>query len=374
MTGSGIERAMNCPTSEVLPHVSRSSVFAEAGTMRHLLLSLIKEKGRDGALAEIPEEHREMCAAIDIEGLPTDLAAEVTYAYDPATQTARELGRNLDRDYSGVRPGEIVGTIDVVGLAPHMAYLGDYKGHERVSAKQNAQLLFPALCLSKMHDITSATLEIIQIGDGDNFRSKWHADIFDIGAYEERLLATVATIAELKESGDLHPVEGKHCKYCPAFDSCPAKTKMIRVMADGAPLDSLLPIRPETAPQALVTLRRMEELTKKARAAVYAYASERPIPTADGKLLGKVTKMGSEKLDGDIVYQVVRNELGQDAADLAVKRIGTKSGIKEAVRAANLDETQKSANDRLLYAIREKGGAKREPKESITEYRPELKQ
>lgn len=376
ITASALARVMACPSSECLVKVIRQSTHADAGTARHQYLENVSKFGAEHALDMLPAEYRDECSAINLEGLPVNLKSEVAFAYDWHTGNARLLDCDGHRDYSSVSENEIPGTIDVVGVSDDSIYVGDFKGFLDVEAKDNAQLLIAALALSKVYDKDTATIEIINIKGSYNKKNSETVDVFDLLKFETSLKKTMQAVLDVK-SGDLKPefYEGEHCKYCPGFDSCPAKTKMLRRMTDGSlgnELEILNPLSPADATHAYRTYKAMEELTKRARKIIYAYAADRPIDLGGGVVFGAREKLGNEKLDGDCVYHVVREQLGQEAADIAVKRTATKTGIAEAIKASKIEGTQKAATDRILDEVRERGGAHRDTTKTIDEHRAEL--
>lgn len=376
-TGSGIARALACPASQALPRVERSSEYAERGDWRHKFVELVGQVGAEKALEAIPEEYRDECEGIDIEGLPTELATEVTFAWCYETGKVRELGRNLGRDYSDAKPTEIVGTIDVVGVGPEEVYVADYKGFEWVSAR-SPQLLFAAFCASKVYSRHHATTEVMQL-DGSGRRNRATMDTFDLWAFEAKLREMVTAIIDAQEQFDdgLWPTvtEGKHCKYCPAFDSCPAKTRLLREMT--APEDGPFSLRLDeaTAADAYRKWLIMKDLTKRVGEALYGYASEHPIDLGDGRVFGPREKAGKESLDGDIAYAQIREFYGQEIADIATGRTATKEGIKAAAKAAKAAgkvKTIKEGEEGMLALIRANNGAKRKTSTVIGEHRKQI--
>ena len=374
ITASALDRVIKCPGSEALPHIRRNSEDAKAGTWRHWYLENIEDLGEDKALAGVPEKYREMCEAIDLEGLPVGLASEVAFAYNWRTGEARELGRGLHRNYSMCGPDEIPGTIDAVGVSADLLYVGDYKGWALVKARDNAQLLFAALCGTKVFHLASAEMEIINVQGSINWRSKTKVDIFDLGSFADKLKTTMLKVIDL-QSGKLeleaHISEGDHCRYCPAYDSCPAKTKMLLVMAGG---ESLPTLNKETARSAYQTFRAMQKLTAIAGARIHAYAEHSPIDLGDGLFYGPHSTEGNESIDGDAAYELIRKRLGQTYADKAVTHKATKSGIQLAVRKAKKDAvisgTQKAEFESLLIELRASGAATRKPSTKTEEHRP----
>src|SRR5690606_33417344 len=97
ITASKIERVAACPGSEALPHAESTSAAAERGSAGHAFLAAAGKLGREAALEQVPEEHRALCEAIDLDRLPVDLLAEPAYAWDPVTGKARFLGANIGR-------------------------------------------------------------------------------------------------------------------------------------------------------------------------------------------------------------------------------------------------------------------------------------
>lgn len=403
ITGSAIARVMACPGSEALPHVYRTSEASEAGVARHTFLQFVRD-GLVKALAMVPEEHHDMCKAIDLEGLPTDLASEVAFAWDWETGKARELGRGLERDYSDCGPTEIAGTIDALGVSERL-YIGDYKGPGYVSAKDNAQLLFAAMCASKVYGIDDALLEIINIRDGQNWRGRATVDLFELAEFEAKLKQTCKVVAAytapiimmkpldkeqaLKDIAASKPFqilenenrvtrtvpvhEGEHCRYCPAYDSCPAKTLAIRNILN---TDEQITVSEESAADAYRAWKQMKTIVNRLGDSLHSYAAERPFRVDEKSMFGPHTSNGKDKLDGDISYQIIRDQLGQEAADMAVSHTATKRGIAAAVRqgkeSGKVTGTLKAANDDILGRIRSNGGITNKPTTKVGVYKAEL--
>lgn len=373
-TASALARIIACPGSEALPHINRTSEYAEAGTWRHWYLEHVGKLGSEKALEGVPDHYKPMCDEIDLEGLPTSLAMELAFAYNWRTGEARELGRGLHRNYSMCGPDDIAGTIDALGLTDDAIYVGDFKGWALVKARENAQLLFAALCATKVFDHDKAIMEIINVRGGHNWRSKATADIFDLGAFAEKLKTTMLIVEQVKGGATLNPavVEGDHCRYCPAYDSCPAKTKMLLVMAGGQSLPTL---NRDGARKAYETWKAMKKLTDVAGSRLYAYAEHNTIDLGDGLVFGSHETLSNESIDGDVAYELIRKRLGQKYADKAVTRKATKGNLTNAIRLAKKDSvisgTQKREVESILTELRASGAATRQPSKTITEeHRP----
>jgi len=371
---------MACPASVVLPQVKRTTEANARGTYRHRFLEgLSLGQSRADTLADIPEEYREECEAIDTEGLPTGLAAEVTFAWDSETLEVRELGRCLTRDYSKARPTEIVGTIDVLGVSDTEVYVGDYKGHAPVDVVGNAQLMLAALCACRLYGKDRATLEIIQVRGSSNHRKRTTVDLFDLGVFEVALQSLVGRIRHASTLQRPDVTEGTHCRWCSAFEACPAKTAHLVHLAHGSAaneVELLNPLSPETAAEAYRQWLAAKSLVKRMGSILHAYAAERPIELGDGRYFGRHEKPGRESLDGDVTYAQIREAYGQEAADIAVKRTATKKGIEAAVRhvksTAGLSGSMKAENAKVLEAIRDAGGSERKTSVAIEEYQGAL--
>jgi hypothetical protein len=371
LTASQLGRVKRCPASAVLPHLDIVSDAAMRGTAVHAFLENIPRIGRDTALEAVPEPWRPLCDAIDIDALPTDLAAEVTFAYDPRTSSSRELGRNLDRDYSGATDDEIVGTADVLGLSPSSVFVADWKtGWGDVEpAATNDQVKFLALAAARAYHRGHAIVEIIRIRDnGAAWRDRAEFDIFELDtvAFDLRVLVGATTVDTPRVS------PGPWCQYCPAFAACPAKTALLVRLADGTEAQSLelmLPLTQEMASVAYQRLQHAKQLLKRVESALYEFASREPIPIGDGRWFGRVTEDGNEQLDGDVVWTVLSERYGTQIADHAVQRTATKSRVREVIRSQLTEPRTLSKTERaVLQEVRARGGASRPTRTSITEY------
>jgi hypothetical protein len=322
----------------------------------------------------VPEEHREECAQIDTEGLPTGLASEVAFSWNWVTGEAMELGRGLHRDYSKAGSTSICGTIDVLGVSEGACYVGDFKGPSFVKTKDNPQLLFAAMCAAKVHKKGEVLTEIIGIQGGSNRRYSVTVDEFDLDEFEAMLRGAIEMMLAIK-AGELQPNfnEGTHCKYCPAFASCPAKTRLIRQLIDDPGIPTLTP---ENAQRGYEKWQQVKEIAARLSSAFHAYAKEHPIDLGNGRVFGSREKAGNEVLDGAITHAVLVEQFDRDIADLAVTYKASKKGITAAVKAAKgsgAEGTLKALNSGVLETVRFRGGASRKIGTVIDEHKLELK-
>ncbi len=130
---------------------------------------------------------------------------------------------------------DIGGTADFVGLSEDGKTLvvADYKSGdgEMVFALDNAQGLFYAMILmltpkfaAMFERVEKLVIVIVQPSD----RREDPVDIWetDLARLHEFALAHEEAV-RLSGSADSEPSVGKHCKYCPALATCPAKVALI---------------------------------------------------------------------------------------------------------------------------------------------------
>lgn len=112
-------------------------------------------------------------------------------------------------------------------------------------------------------------------------------------------------------------------------------------------------------------------LLKRIRSAIFGYASEIDVPLGDGRVLGRRMKLGATTLDGDVVYETVREKYGQEVADAAVSREATQVKLEAMLKAQGV-KPRAPAMRELLAEVAKRGGSKREPKETTDEHVLEL--
>ncbi len=354
-SASSVGRLLACAGSAHLQQHDYKSAYADAGVERHEGIEAATEAG------EVSDDIHPKIVALYPAG--AQQAAEAAFAYDVATDTARALG-HVNRKYVGLSPYEMPGTVDLVVLGAGRALVIDHKSYEEVEpAATNPQLATYALMVAR-----SAKLDEVTVAVNYKLRAPDIAvlDTFDLDAHAARLKKLHVDVAAAQRNPTAALRMGKWCKYCPAFLSCPLQTSL---QIDVTSADSVMaiekriPFESDTdAADAFDLLQRIKMLSTRLSAALYARAAERPIPLTDGKVLGPREKPGTEKLDGDIVYQVVKEMHGQSVADAAVVRTATKTRLKEALGYV-AGKGQAAAMERgVLAAVKAAGGTKRESK------------
>jgi hypothetical protein len=364
-TASNLERGLKCAASLHLPIIESTSEAADRGIWRHAFLARIREVGAEAALAEVPKEHRDACAALPIDELPVDLMAEVALAFDVASSKGRVVGSNLGRDYGELGPMELVGSADVIGLSDDRVLVIDWKsaGHKG-RASDSVQLKFLALAACRAYDRDAATVEIVKLGDGGEVhRSRHDYNAFDLDMFAEELRAWFA-----KAGKDKTPVEGSHCTYCKSWQFCDAKTGLIRMAATGQDIAGpfMGGLSRSTVGAAFVLAENLRSMARELEKRVAAAVEELgPCETGRGTTIQKALVEGNETLDGDVVFKTVAGRYGQAVADQAVRRTATKVSIKAALKAAGLKVTQ--AEREVLDEVRANGGTKRTMSERLVE-------
>jgi hypothetical protein len=373
-TASGIERAIACPGSAALPTIDSPSEEADRGTAVHLYLERINGGMAPPSALDLVEDddHRALCAAIDLDRLPKGLAPEVAFAYDVESGAGRELGRRLGRRYPDLGPNEVAGTGDAVGLSPTTVFVGDYKtGYHAPAAKDAIQLHTLGLAAARAYDRDEALIEIIRVREnGSVWRDQVTLDVIDLANMALLLVQMKARIAGQRAhvaSGRLPDVvEGDHCRLCSSWSFCPAKATTLVRVATGAALDpllSLLPLTPEMAGHAYAKLREARRVLERLHGATMAALDQYgELPLPSGAVLRKVTEPGNERLDGRVVFGAMRDLYDQELAEAAVDIEASKAGIERALKAAaaagKIKPRGRAAAARaILKAVRERDGA-----------------
>lgn len=375
-SASQLERVQECPASAVLPRAAETSPDASRGIDLHAFFELCASHGREKALQILREKGSawlEVCEAIDTDLLPLELAHEVAFAYDIATDTARELGRGIGRKYDGLGPFEIPGTVDVAGVSDFAVIVGDYKTGwgEVTAAKDNSQLRFLALAAARTYERDDAIIEIIRPKEnGTAWRDRAELDVFDLMDIADSLRSLPGRVDRQRIQWQTEKYvdvsQGPWCKYCPAFHSCPAKQALAIRLGSGEEITVLnKALTRDKVGQAWTRLKAAKELLGKVEKTIYAMAIEEPIDLGDGRMLGQIVKDGNEKLDGDVVHAVMRDRFPA-LADTACKRTATKKSIQDALRTI----VPKVAPEMriILGDIRDRGGSERPQRKVVEEY------
>lgn len=381
-TGSAFERIRACPASAAMPQINLSSEWAETGITGHdaldeYVIAVAAGTPLPIALANVPDEWQGLCGALGNNVIAWGLRSEVAYAYNVATGEARHLGQRLGRQYK-LETMEVACTLDLVGTDGDAVVVIDAKtGHGDVTpADRNQQLRFQALCAAKVYGKVHAKIAILRCTENGSPRWDWsHLEVWDLDEVEGDIRHSFAAVSKAMaqvQAGKVPNVtEGSHCKYCPAAPVCPAKTALIRQMADGTALDHpdfAKPLAPHQAGVAWRRLQAFKQMLRPIESAIMACLDEAgSLPLPDGKTLRKVIVPGNESLDGDVVFAVLQEMYGRDIADAGVERRATKKAIKDALKLATTKGTTSEAERQVLDEVRKRGGAERGTREKLEE-------
>lgn len=383
-TASSLERASRCTGSAILPRVEEVTDAASRGIAIHAFLARVVEVGREEALAELSEDFRPICSAIDLDVLPTsalEVIAELALAYDPETGTARELGRNIGRKYPPVSPAEFVGTADIVTMSKTEIFVADYKaGHSLITpAKDNAQLRMLGLAAARLFNRRHLRVAIIRITeDGTPFFDSADYDALELDTVEEELRDLARRIDQAKDLfsiGEPPPVTtGTHCRWCKSLVYCPAQTALVRRMASNPETigeELLAALNPEQAATAWTRLKVLEEVTRRVREALYAYARDNSIPLGNGLVVGEVETQ-RRALDGRITFEVLNGLHGHEVAQAAVDLDASQAGIERALRgvAKATGEKLGKLKRQVMAELEEAGAVTMKTSRTVREHRP----
>lgn len=376
-TASSLALAAACPASHALPWTKEVSPAMSRGTAVHRFLERLPEIGRERALAEAPEEVRDLCASIDPEQVPKALGREVAYAWHAETGEVVMLGAGIGRNYAAALLGArdrvdppaldrdpaqpwIYGTADVVAVGPEV---DDYKVTDNAFDEESLlrrpgeapQLRFLGLCVGRTAEAGAVTVAHLRVGsDGRIWRDSATLSRFDMAVIEDELRALVhavrAAAAQVDAGSSPDVAPGSHCSRCPAAPRCPATNALSREI--GARLAMARHLAEESIEisdpgPVWLWLKRArafldlldEELRRRARI--------EPIALPGGREVREV-EMPKEFLVGSVAYDVARERLGDETARSLIK-IG-KTDLTKAAGGAK-------AARALLEEIRGRGGA-----------------
>jgi hypothetical protein len=216
---------------------------------------------------------------------------EQKMVYDPFRDTVRFLKSEGERDYSGRRPTEIPGTVDLA-LAPDKReppVLIDWKtGVSVYDAGGNGQLkTLGAGLLKYFEGYDKIIVAIVRIDD--EFMEMTEAVITREMIESHRAKLRRALRNTLSNNPSMTP--GSHCKYCPALEVCPAQRDPLLVV--DAMTDA---IEPREVADVYVKLVNAEQLLHKIRDRIKRYVEMNgPLELDNGKTV-RITQYEEESL------------------------------------------------------------------------------
>lgn len=354
ISSSKLELAEKCPGAFTLHWREESNEHSEAGSERHAEDEDAINFG-DGV-----EEYIERWPGLVWR-------AEVAYAYDISTDTSRLIGCGIGRDYGKLSPFEVPGTIDAEGRGNGVLVVVDRKGFERQEpASRHRQVRFLALAAARAQEASSITVAIRpEIGpmDVDEIDPMFDLDVI---AHEVKqlVLSTAKLRSDAREGAEPRFAVGRHCRWCPAFDECPRQRELRALVVRSGEEMATQEFYDGATPDVAYDLwKRIGILHKRLGEQIHRHAAMTPIRLPGGKMFGQQPKVGNEKLDGDTVWQVVK-ELHPGLEDKAVERKATKKRLEDTLKG------KRGAMTKVLEVVRERGGSERKAGYEFVEYEP----
>lgn len=372
LSASKVALGLACSGAFVLPHLEEKHDGQDDGNDLH------EEYEDDINAGDIPD-------VLEQRWPGYTWRSEIAFAVDLSDGHGRELGTKIKRAYKRTSPLEVCGTVDAIGRGP----LGEIVIVDRKSfdprvpyAAVNPQLHTLALAVCRTFGRDECEVAIhhemrpLDVVELDSLHLEAiHGEL-------RGLFVRFAAARQQLRSGTLQLTTGSHCRYCPAFMgpngvACPEQRKLQDELTGGLVEQRVAALIPfdndDEANIAYELLPQLTMLAKRLRTALYARAAERPIPLRSGRMFGyddANPKRPNEKLDADIVYDVIKKLHGQEMADAAVERVATKSGIEAAIKAAGMRSIE-AAKRKVLEIVDARNGIIRgKAKAKIQEYEP----
>jgi hypothetical protein len=353
-SASKLPLAMTCAASVTLDRADSVNEASDDGLDIHQFMRDLASMSREEALARVPERVRERCEAIDLEALPVQRwEAEVAFAYDVATETTRLVGYDIGRNY-GPRESdtELFVTVDAYALdeLAGRVFVGDWKTGRRqvTSARDNWQLRLGALAAARYAMVDQADAAVVRLPDGGRpWVDPVSWDDFDLSMFASDLRELVR---RLQEPARIIPVTGEHCRFCPAFASCPAQGRLIAKLAltpEQVEQEVLALLTDENAALAYERWRTVDATLQRVKSALYTYASSHPIHLPDGSVFGRV-ETEREELDGEVVRAILSEAYGPEVGEKAVEFSATKASVERAMRVVY--EAKKRAGEKVTIS------------------------
>ena len=312
---SALPRLERCPASGVLPAVFGGSSDAAAhGTRVHELMERVVRTGEGPAWAlELLEE-------LDPASAVSSRSAEVALSLDGTVGTA---------DYVSVH------------RALRSVTVADWKTGRTPVYPDSAQLGWYASAVAALHPVDTVRLVVVQMQVSEDLQeATWRIrervldalDVADERARVDKIHSRhVAAYVEYSAGRTPDVREGAHCEYCPAWDSCPAKTRAISTLAQVRSLP-VIQVTRETAGEVYSAIEAFRAVLDDAEKAVKELARSGPVPLPDGRELWAVEETRESVADVDAAAAVLAERYGEDAVAEAVEVKRTVSkGALEAV-------------------------------------------
>lgn len=368
------------------------------GTATHdLIAARINGRPEKELEEDVAEDAWAFYASWEIERWPSILlgpderAAEVTLALNPVTGEARVLGKDLARDYSGAKEGELVGTADLVQVdrpreiprnagggtmrGTPVVWITDWKtGMKRGSAEKNAQLRFLAAAAARAYGAEQVYVTLCYVRpEGVELDTAMFTGFELDTIIPEELRALVDDAAK----GDAEPSLGPHCDglgddlFCPARLVCPAYRAAIERDAPDAARH--LPVLSEggsltgaTAGAAVLALVKLEALVKGWWELAEAFArANGPVDLGDGREYREVETTRESIVVDERSTQALHEHFGDKYRSL-IKQSVTKKALGELARElAGKGKPGAELERKALASLRTEGAVRSKTTQSV---------
>lgn len=362
LTMSSLPRLFACSGSAVLPQAHVHNPWADLGVEEHDALSVLNEE-RD----RIEHDFAHL--------IPPGARSEVRIAYDVSDRTARILGEGAGREYGDLRPFEIPGSIDVLGVQGDAVVVLDWKtGFFDVEpASRNSQLWGYGLAAARALGKSRAILRIVYT-KRKNQLDEYEADALELAAFADRLERLHVEVirrrrdygarAQAAGAAAVSTSEGPWCRYCPSKAFCPSKNALlVQISERGLAVVGDTQMTPGRASEAARRVLDFEQLAKDAKKRLIAYVEANgPIHLGDGRYYGRHHRPGDEKIvDVEKVDQAIAElvPVGDVSrfSGAAFERSTSKAAIGRAAKSLGRRGHTVLAR-RVVDRVRELGGIK----------------
>lgn len=393
VTGSGLERFMNCRAANVLHRSfdAEPGYAALRGTEIHAYLERIANGiSPEASLEQVDDHFVDACRDIDLASIADvlQLAPEVSLAYHPSTDTARVLGAALGREYTraGVADDEVPLTVDVAGIrveedGRRIGIVVDFKtGYRRVTpAARNHQMRGGALALARAFDLDEVRVQLIYLREGrPAWRERATFSAFDLDMYAGELalrnrLAITDRAAYAETGKEPESTRGSWCEFCPSVHACSAIVNLVRAAASGDEFDGILrsaPLQPEVIADAWRRLRDIEKPLKLLKSTLYAAAKNHPVllevqPDGTELWLGETNVLGKTKIDPTIAAAVISEMVDADAVMESAKIEIIQGRLEDAIKKRVPYGAVTAKKKAVIAEIAKRGGATRPTKYDV---------
>ena len=368
LSASKIDRAEVCPASFALPAVfGPSNAEATAGTEFHDDMRDIARAGAAGQAVAAPTWR--LALFDELSDGADRIFAERCFAFDPVTGRGRDMGTH-DRDYSGLRPGEIGGTIDHLAIRGRKGTVTDYKTGYLGADIDTAQLAHNAVAVADAFDLdeVEVCLAIVDLDDESYFVKRKLLDSFALAGQADRIVLADARVkaARAKAAQGLlldvtETPDG--CRYCPAKQSCPAKTQAISLVlrtehvALPTAEELLAGASPEAVARAWLLSKALEDLAGNVRRLAVERARFSRLPLSDGSYLEAVAVEKESIGDIDKAIAALSPMLGDAVAGLVETKRTLAKGAIETLAGSTAARGGKDKAKRAAVEVLRSAGA-----------------